>query len=663
MPSIKVMSWNIQDLGLAKVNWTGPGETDPATKELILNSYTIEYIVSVILKYELDVLAVMEVRGFQANKIRSAVVSMLTKSGMTWKGEISSQQPDKNRKEQYIYFWNTNCPGIASLNPAAIDAPSPCWLHSVVDDNSMSAFFDSLGAGVNTSTKRKEIYSALVTSGYIALVTTAVAEEKANVKQVFLKKRLRDGEDDDSDDEDHEEPSDDGSGEDEEDVVVGKKQQSNHLTTSQNTISLAKKAVTPFPENEPTVNAYYTIGSAWADIVTNSNTPLPLFSDKEKTIPVTLDLSPAQLTVLRQTLIKIDIIQFPAQGFRSPFILHLTLAGAAAPNNSLTLAVIHVPGPEDDNSEAGDKTKFPGINNLALSGAFINSPNLLLMGDFNIQGDEFCETSVLTFERSEKAGDSGFKIVQETTTDSKTSEEIKKPKETTLPNPFGSIESGLKATKIFKDGDTTSLTTAEAILKRHLSLADFNAITKKYMANPYDKFFLKMTPDKFFKDPAGKVVDLIEAASPVNPALSTPMVATDQNMAEALMKVYRAKVNQASVQNTITSIINRLNKKLKDVKSNPTKKKLVDSTLTVSGSVDAKRTNAAIIINTEAQQITEAIDNIQSNWDVVIEQLFDATSTVPASVATAFIAYRRFSDHLPISIELQYDLPVNIVSS
>lgn len=162
MATIKVMSWNIQKMGAAKIDAevTGSESNDPrAYTPPSDQTYILDYIVKVIRLNQVDIIGIMEVMGSEGDWLKDQLISMLKPE--VWNGVVSSKQVG-NPREEYIYLWKESS-NLLSLNAAQPYGPSAASLINTIDDNSMAPFFNTMPPGYNHET----IYDALTWNGYI----------------------------------------------------------------------------------------------------------------------------------------------------------------------------------------------------------------------------------------------------------------------------------------------------------------------------------------------------------------------------------------------------------------------------------------------------------------------------------------------------------------
>lgn len=99
MPTLKVLSWNVQNLGDKKLK----------------NNDILSFIVEVILASQADIIGIMEIVGQNGNTLLNQLVNNLNAHGTShWDGIISDPSFDMH-SEQYIYLWNDSSGEVTPL--------------------------------------------------------------------------------------------------------------------------------------------------------------------------------------------------------------------------------------------------------------------------------------------------------------------------------------------------------------------------------------------------------------------------------------------------------------------------------------------------------------------------------------------------------------------
>jgi hypothetical protein len=180
MPSIKVMSWNIQNFGSAKIDSelssSDKGEKRISDEVLPENQkYIFQYIVDVIKQNDISIIGIMEISGQEGRYIVKKMKKYLLPD--IWEG-VSSTRQQRGNYEEYVYLWKTaSVTGRTSVstgislntNKDSINGPSPASLSGIIDDNSMYFIFNNKPSGVTD----EDIYQALDSNNYIKNVNVA----------------------------------------------------------------------------------------------------------------------------------------------------------------------------------------------------------------------------------------------------------------------------------------------------------------------------------------------------------------------------------------------------------------------------------------------------------------------------------------------------------
>jgi hypothetical protein len=641
MPSqIKVVSWNIQNIGSSKLQ-KGPRSTTTFGAE---ENSALDFIQSVIQSEQANAVGIMEVLSSKATYIAD---KMKTRLGNGWQAKESSPQTHTSRHEQYIYLWKQEAAGAAGIAGMleTDQSPSPCWTYGVVDNNALNTFFSTLGN--DSAARRKEIFECLKANGYIDTEMSVDKKALAEFKATVIGEEDDDG--DFFDDGTGEESDDDISG-DEEDEESGSEDESGSEEEDYKSVSFKITTTANFDVDEAVdYNSVYITfrlnTTKWNDLK-NNNVPLNLVNKSGEQI-----LTLAQLTDLGNKLKQIDIVLFPSLMERGPFLLNLDLKDTANTSVPLLLGVLHAPAPGKESATDAQLTdidsrakkrkftalteapvnqaKFEAVNNLALCPPFLNAPNLLLMGDFNLTYLDSVDTfNVPVYDRDVFSGE--YKFAKTSRTE-------------TIVGGFAKIKTTLGADDLIGNKLNTSLTSQEAAAKAASANPLWGAFPASYTANPYDRFFLKKQ-GSLGSQPAG-LVDLI--------AKMNNAAAADLALAEAGMKFLRWSARLTFITKAINALQKDLattQKRLKAFNSGARAKPSKPAT----SSPDMKRRKADDITAADIQLTIDGLNAQIAFLNNLQATLNDATVTAPQDAITSYIAYSLFSDHLPISVELTY---------
>jgi hypothetical protein len=616
MPStIRIMSWNIQKLGSSKIDGErGDINGKPREAPYLVQEenvfYSLDYIVSISINYNLDILCIMEVTTQSGKKIMDYLINELDKlaGSKIWKGVASTVQTG-GTYEQYVIIWK-NQPGILSIEINPEKLPSPAWLYNTVDYQSLYYFFDSLektGTEAEQLKRKDDIIDALVSSGYIKPGRRTNAEKKKDAK--------------DKEEEEYDDKS--------------SKSSSRRSRRGKNLVLVQNDNNQPAIAGHSSHISYRLVVDKWkrlkdegAELVLNDKDGNPLNP------PLTSD----QLKILKGTLEQIGVILFPNTFSRSPYLLNLTV-GDGTTTYPLQLALIHTPGPPAWNSYTTTVDKvvlFPAINNLTLCDPLVNADNLLLAGDFNLSQNDALY-----------GGSKEYSVYLNTK-----NQWVYKPRGAFID--FDLFErytnAPLHASDLIGVNTPTSLTTHDYAF-RTSSLADSKGTLApaEYLSEPYDKFFLR---SKVITKKDANVVDLIQVMSESNNGQKPKNTYNIYNpdISAAGVKFYKTRYTEEELQAQINFKYESLKRKRNNNDDeNPPSKKVLDSTDTVQ----LKRQEHATIkaenkINEEAA-IVEGINVLEN----AIMELSPGSVTVAPNSGISFFVYRSFSDHLPILAELQ----------
>jgi hypothetical protein len=656
MPNIRIMSWNIENIGESNFSIYSNsicnlGVDKPKSLEKVKED-TINYIVSIIQHYRVHVVGIMEVRS----KMGKELCQLLKDKLPGWEGVYGSQQADENRKEQYIYLWDQSAESpVAGLNTDA--SPSTHWLYGIVDDNLMDLFFKSLGIA-NTDKKRNQIYSTLVNEGYLETVLSANKDEqkKINAKAKKAKKEKanenaewRPGIDDYMVDEKIDTSAIVGE-------VYPKSRVGGEGEGGEN------------PPVEPVVPnleyAYRLIINKWVEIQ-NSNYVMNLKNNLGEEL-----LTPEQNIALKNILIKAGIIRFPEAKDRSPFLLNLNLKNGVD-TIPLLLALIHSPAPdailihteeqpEEKNAEGNKKSSkkdekkfvenkyssvYSTVNALQQCEILQNANNFLIMGDLNIgELPRGKSVSALLFDlknemnitytygilRSENWGDNPF-LPLTAQTDKRFHTLAAKP--------------------LITDKQKTSLTKSEKAIDNALA-ANLELLPEDYLSEAFDKFFFKCKNGEINDVPDSAIVgDLIPVMNSQNPK---PIY--DAGVASAGMLYYKQQLTDVDFNNykqVYDSILYRIQNKQSGEFGVITKRKRGSSSNGLS-EAKGRRTELQLKQINDRQERLSKIKSIIENLDRLKNIAEDQTKTVPINNIGSFLVYRKLSDHLPIVSEFTF---------
>lgn len=526
MASIKVMSWNIENLGRSKFELNGKNvvAAQPANR-----SFAAEYIATVIQSCGVDVLGIMELRAALGNDVARLVVDALP-GNAGWNYSVSSQQ-QHTRQEEAVYIWKETAQ-LRPWTPAQNDNTPPTSLANTIDKDSMQPLTRTL---TNNTPSLDSIYAALVASGYI----------RRDYKISF------------------------GA-------------------------------------------AYRVIPAKWSALKDGASIDFGVDRNNKSRNP---GLNAAQMAILKDILIFTGIVLFPNKDERSPYLKYFTL-GTNNPVQML-FSVLHFPGP--------DKTVLkPAIANLTLCDALVKSPNVLIMGDFNVMREKQMKQSFSQYQvaKNPKTKQWEFSV-----------KELRKVAD------FFTVLTGtpLFATDLMGNLVNTSLS------PRKMAKVD----REEYRVNPFDKFFFKA---QSVTSSDAHCIDLIGVMNYSKAELYKKAVA------QSGMKFLRGKYSKAEL-NTVVVFGNILVKrKMAEQEEIAAKKQKLEaeSTKKKNSAVATKRLAAQ---NSKTKTIQEQIDELQEDleeMELLIEQLELATTTVPTTTAAAFVVYRIISDHLPIAVTLTF---------
>jgi hypothetical protein len=155
MPTIRVMSWNVENFGQSKFL----SKKGAALIPIKGVNYIIDYITSVVAAYNIDVLGIMEMRSSYGSSVGIEIVSCLSGN---WDYELSSRQ-QASRQEEALYIFKSE-PNI-NISPNVSQGIAPVSLLNTIDDNSMSPLFTSRKPDQQWT--NSQVYAALLSSGYI----------------------------------------------------------------------------------------------------------------------------------------------------------------------------------------------------------------------------------------------------------------------------------------------------------------------------------------------------------------------------------------------------------------------------------------------------------------------------------------------------------------
>lgn len=159
MPTIRVMSWNIESLGDAKAT-----VFDPVTG-VVGESEIVTFINLVIRQINADIVAIMEVKSGIGAQLLGWLLPRLNNGagpGVQWLGRVSARQ-DGGTQEETLYLWREQA-GILRLDPAGL--PAPISSIGIVDKNLMETTFVSRGIANNPG-QQDAFLDALANIGYL----------------------------------------------------------------------------------------------------------------------------------------------------------------------------------------------------------------------------------------------------------------------------------------------------------------------------------------------------------------------------------------------------------------------------------------------------------------------------------------------------------------
>jgi hypothetical protein len=333
-------------------------------------------------------------------------------------------------------------------------------------------------------------------------------------------------------------------------------------------------------------------------------------------------LSQDQLVSLTNVLIATDIIQFPTANDRPPFLLNLSLTNTDYDEVTLLLSILHAPGPQEEK-------RFSAFYNQRLSSAFQKATNLLVMGDFNINGPDRENASFLEYDR--------------------------------LKNEEGDITFGpVSSSKVFKDPFSALLSPpifAEDLLgddvKTSIKDPSSEVTFENYKSEAYDKFFFKSTSpfQPLTHDNTAGCVDMALAMYPDAPEKDL----YSEELAKLGVRYYKTRATEDEITKVLNNIRQKKKRKAASQAKNKknVKKRLVSQRSTIGpGSVNSKRNEAdTILIDTGDAELLMIDDTINTVSDAVA-MLKPATVQIPPNFNTFLTVYGAISDHMPICVML-----------
>jgi hypothetical protein len=367
----------------------------------------------------------------------------------------------------------------------------------------------------------------------------------------------------------------------------------------------------------------------------NQNADVVLDKDN-KGNPLSLGLTQQQLDLLKDILVKTDIILFPVTGQRSPFLLNLNVNTGRQILPAL-FALFHAPGPPSGNKlETLRKSKlFDGINNIGLSTVLQGAPHMLLMGDFNVTADN--RTAALKYgiyhDYSRRTNSDGSRFIF-----APIGPIVKK-------DVFAAITGApINAPCLIPDTVKTSITSTVK------ADTDINSVG----ASPYDKFFFKSQNDLIGQSDAGRV-DLISRMNPDSKSLGL----YDKDLAKTGVYFYKCRRSDNGLRSTIKKLTAENDVALQRLNQRVLKKRTLDESASTNASgapstASSKRSkiNQADIdattssINATAKKVS-ALEDIQ----ILLSPEY---LVVPPSYNCAVEVFSAISDHLPISVSLSF---------
>jgi Endonuclease/Exonuclease/phosphatase family len=146
MPQFKVISWNIQTLGDAKLGpQTTPTKGSTSAKKAEPQFAAIlRFVARVTRSKGADIVGIMEVRAGRGDDIVKSLVILLNNidPDAKWDGRASSPQGGTH-KEQYVFVWRQSADRKVTLD---VDAPTaPAWLMGVLDHQALDGVYPKWG--------------------------------------------------------------------------------------------------------------------------------------------------------------------------------------------------------------------------------------------------------------------------------------------------------------------------------------------------------------------------------------------------------------------------------------------------------------------------------------------------------------------------------------
>lgn len=370
-----------------------------------------------------------------------------------------------------------------------------------------------------------------------------------------------------------------------------------------------------FGSNKKT-KTWRVAASSWGTLSTMAPPQITITGTAQPPPP---GLSAADCQAVAQKLVAIDMLRFPTFADRSPYVAHLLVG---SPGKSLTIALLHVPGPQDP-------TRTDSINIMAMSAILqhaAGTASLLVMGDFNIGVTQLADRSDF-WARKTAFGQWGF-----------VRDVMANPNRQTVFAPI----TGAPLNALNQLGNERTS------LARRTFMPD-TAPLSSARANAYDRFFFH---DGGITAGQGQVVDLLARLINGNPAFSAAL-------AQAAMTFFRAYRGPAAVTkaaNTLANTLGKKNRELGAARLSYQRAKLAYRAARQDGETATSQHNRMMTAQRDCDAIAQEIAQLTTEQHAIaaVQTLVgNPGSNAATGTGTALAIYRvAASDHLPITIQL-----------
>lgn len=563
--SIKVMSWNIQNLGEALLGVENPDKPNPPD----IKRPFIKVMCKVLLNWNPDIVGVMELRGGVGVSVGQSICDRLNPAAMsyTWKYSVSSKQ-NSARQEETLFLWKDEA-GVIQQNPDTL--PGPFSLISMIDRQGFTNLFTKLG--LTTNDQEIDLLNTLANKDNKLLQLLSSPSSSSNpVYRIF----------------------------------PNQWQQLNMMLKTGGTVTLnLSGASTPAVKN----------------------------------------LTQAQQQQVVQTLVAQDMMTFPDQSERTPYVADFLIGPTAAP---IRIALLHTPGP---GVKANQTSNIPGFaaqaavttantDLVSSTGGMLSvasAPNMLYMGDLNV---------------SQKVID----------------------QQTTVAN-FGRVTAGSSKTLKFGPNGTSSavfsqLTTAPMSAVMQLDKVDTSLTTnvldnststiQQAGANPYDNFYYRVSSAAATAINIGSpsVVQVLLAITPGpqgDPRAGTPASPTYvPDLGSSVLAFFKFRKGNSALANaqTLINVQGMFNQSaLQQAQTNATTAN-TNANNNPGGNANAstsKRKRSSGKTLGKRQKKAKSIAQSGTNIQLTVANIANTNVTTPRGLGDALLYYRKaVSDHLPI---------------